>query len=43
MQLRPSETCEFELKVEEEADGEISLELEIEWNETEDTADLEIG
>mgnify|MGYP006281498675 CR=1 FL=1 len=43
VQLKPSEMCEFELKVEEESDGEISLEIEIEWNETEEEANLEIG
>jgi hypothetical protein len=41
--LRPSESCEFELKVEEESDGEISLEIEFEWYEDEENAELEIG
>ncbi len=43
VQLRPSETCEFELKVEEEKDGEISLEIEFEWYEDEENQQLEIG
>ena len=41
--LRPSKSCEFELKVEEESDGEISLEIEFEWYEDEENAELEIG
>ena len=41
--LRPSESCEFELKVEEESDGEISLEIEFEWYEDEENEELEIG
>lgn len=35
VELRPSDRSEFEVKVEEEQDGEISLELEIEWNDQE--------
>lgn len=42
-QLRPSDRCEFELKVEEESDGEMSLEIEVEWYEDGEEANLEIG
>lgn len=43
VQLRPSNSCEFEIKVEEETDSELSLEMEIEWDSNGDEADLEIG
>lgn len=43
VQLRPSSSCEFEIKVEEETDGELSLEMEIEWYSDGEDADLEIG
>lgn len=43
VKLSPSSSCEFEIKVDEETDGELSLEMEIEWNRNGDEADLEIG
>ena len=41
--VKPSERPELEVKVEEESDGEISLEVEIEWKEGEESSGLEIG
>lgn len=44
LKLEPIEKPEFEIKVEEEDDGEMSLELEIEWNpEKEGEKDIEIS
>lgn len=43
VQLKPSRNCEFELKVEEESDGEKSLEIEIEWYGDGQDSELNIG
>ncbi|MEF8880249.1 MAG: amphi-Trp domain-containing protein [Candidatus Nanohaloarchaea archaeon] len=43
VKLTPSAQPEFEIKVEEESDGDISLEMEIEWNKKDESTDLEIG
>jgi amphi-Trp domain-containing protein len=42
IELNPSQQPDFEIKVEREGD-EISLELELEWNEGEEKSSLEVG
>lgn len=40
--LQPADQVEFELAVEKEDDGDISIEIEIEWPETGSSGPLEI-
>ncbi|WEL19604.1 amphi-Trp domain-containing protein [Candidatus Nanohalococcus occultus] len=40
--LEPADRVEFEIQVEEEMDGDMSLEVEIEWSPN-DSEDIEIG
>jgi amphi-Trp domain-containing protein len=40
--LQPPEEAEFEIEVEEDSSGEISLEIEIEWS-SEDSGELHIN
>lgn len=43
VELHPPETAELEIKVEEESDGELSLEIEVEWNPSKTSDEIEIG
>jgi len=38
VELHPSENLEFELEVEKETQGEISLQVEVEWSEKEENS-----
>jgi len=41
--LRPADNVEFELDVEEETDGDRSIEVEIEWSENSKNEEVEIN
>jgi amphi-Trp domain-containing protein len=43
IELTPSERAEFELEVDEETDGDISIEMEIEWAEERQGEELELN
>jgi amphi-Trp domain-containing protein len=42
IELKPADHVEFELDVEEESDGEMSIEMELEWPKNARKGDLEI-
>ncbi|MFB6193385.1 MAG: amphi-Trp domain-containing protein [Candidatus Nanohaloarchaea archaeon] len=42
VELQPGRRVEFEIEVEEEADGDTSLEIDIEWIRDEEGSDIEI-
>jgi amphi-Trp domain-containing protein len=42
IELKPADQVEFELDVEEESDGEISIEIELEWPKNAQKGDVEI-
>jgi amphi-Trp domain-containing protein len=42
VELKPADQVEFELDVEEESDGEMSIEMELEWPKNARKGDVEI-
>jgi amphi-Trp domain-containing protein len=42
IELKPADQVEFELDVEEESDGEMSIEMELEWPKNARKGDVEI-